>query len=336
MPFESTYDRRTYIDTKGTERVAPKVRPPGSGTNVRSRPKVGHPPVTTVPPYEPPSTSTSSSGGGRNTKRGRTDTGGNVPVPVDNTLLKDFTATLLPFLSPEDRQRVINSFGVAGIDITLPPIDYAHLIPGMPASVGESAWPGDVSRKSSPATDTEGGVIPTPPPTNAFDSTAARKSTPSADTPGGISAGSENDIPTLSEQLVALSVIPGELKGTTRDYFLGSGRANAALKALQNAAKATGKTEEQLGPGYRFLTTLASTLGQFSSPEGMNRQQYTELLEQVNPLLEMAGSDKELRQYAELGRMLSLPFFSPGNLFNVSQSQSGRYLYGDRNKLLFG
>lgn len=332
----------------------------------------------TVPDYSPPATTTSGGGGGSNKSGGgggstSGGSGSTTTVPGGSTTtdtgsnIKSIYESLLPFLSPEDRQRLISSAKIQGIDLSVPAPSYSNLIGYTPPTSSvpykvnpDYLVPSDTRKGINIKALVEGGNYTIPwlrnligsgkyylsDPENAYllegatkalsSTTPGTKTAPQetfAPTDSGTQAGipASNAEPSISDQMTSLSIIPTELKGSTRAYFAGAQRAEGITTALENMANAAGKTPAELGAGYRFLQEVANNLIRFSPASGpMSRQQYVELLGQLNPLLDNAPSG-----YGELGRMLALPFFSSGNLYNVAQNQAGQYLFGEENKRLF-
>lgn len=379
MPFaESAYvpsPPSTSTVTKSTRRKKEEDKAPTEVTTITGG-LLGGVNLGTVPDYNPPSTTTSGgstgskSGGGGGTgttstptSGGTTPTTGGTTTTDTTTITKSLYEALLPYLSPEDRQRLISTARIQGIDLSVPAASYAKMVGYEPPYKVNPDYliPSDTRKGINIKALVEGGNYTIPwlrnlvdsgsyylsDPENAYllegatkvssSTTSGTKTTPQetfAPTDSKTQTTSipaPNTEPSISDQLTSLSIIPSELKGSTRAYFAGSQRAQGIATALENMANAAGKTPAELGAGYRFLQEVANNLRQFSPATGpMSRKQYVELLGQINPLLSNAPSG-----YGELGRMLALPFFSAGNLFNVAQNQAGQYLFGEENKRLF-
>jgi len=105
---------------------------------------------------------------------------------------------------------------------------------------------------------------------------------------------------------------------------------------LSELAKAVGKTDAELGPGYRYLRSILDTSKQYGGT-GTNRQtrrQYTQMMSALDPLYSQSSSG-DLSPYGSVARMLAQPFFSGGQLTPVTKRTDGTYSFGTGNKQLF-
>jgi len=119
-------------------------------------------------------------------------------------------------------------------------------------------------------------------------------------------------------------------------YFNSSDRATRALSALTKLAEVTGKSEADMGAGYRYLRSILSATqnyGANTNEQMMTRANATKLFSALDPLLNQGKSDA-LSAYGPLATMLSKPFFSKGNLMPISKTADGRYIFGEANKAL--
>jgi hypothetical protein len=124
----------------------------------------------------------------------------------------------------------------------------------------------------------------------------------------------------------------------TRNYQ-NSKRARGMLQALTAMQQASGAGEEQWGPGYAWLQQLGDVMGdwgQSGATEMMTPVQQQQMLAALDPLLaESKGSGSAVSPYAELGRMLTQPFFSAGPLSPRTQGAQGQQVFGAPNPLLY-
>lgn len=125
----------------------------------------------------------------------------------------------------------------------------------------------------------------------------------------------------------------------SRRGFLSSRRAQDAIRRLEQMRQTAGLTEDQLGPGYRFLTQAINLLGQFginakAGEQGMTRAEYANLQSQLNALTEQARSDKSLAPYAEL----ATKFINPTVFgeFMPTRTLGSQTVFGQSNRRLFG
>jgi hypothetical protein len=129
---------------------------------------------------------------------------------------------------------------------------------------------------------------------------------------------------------------PGELGQSTIDQFTSAAHYQSAMDALGSLMSATGKNEQDMGAGYRYLKSLLATGKQYGGAAGQSqtRGQYLQWLSALDPLLSQANS-QELGAYAPLAKMVSSPFFSNGQLMPVTKTQNGQYIFGNPNATLF-
>lgn len=133
---------------------------------------------------------------------------------------------------------------------------------------------------------------------------------------------------------------PTRITSDTRRKYLSADRATQILNSLNNMKTTAGYTEEQLGPGYKYLTDVVNTLKRLggTGTGGMTRAQFQEFNQTVNSLTDTYQSDNRtsdtVAPYSTLARYISSPTFSSGNLVNVRKSGT-RTLAGTANSRLF-
>jgi hypothetical protein len=130
--------------------------------------------------------------------------------------------------------------------------------------------------------------------------------------------------------------------GTVQDKVgsqkvLASQRAAEAIKRLTEMRQQANLTEDQMGPGYKFLTEAISLLGKYgvrpeSGEQGMTRAEFEQLQTELGALTDQAKSDKSLAPYAELAQK----FINPTGLnLMPSAASAGRTIYGQASSKLF-
>ena len=119
--------------------------------------------------------------------------------------------------------------------------------------------------------------------------------------------------------------IPGEITGEIRNQFFTGERANKALGAFDQLLSISGKTEEDFGPGFSFLKSVADQVGSFKLTSGatqLTETQQGQLLAGLDPLLAQTNSD-QLRAFGPLARSFANPFFSAGSLTGTTKNRFG-------------
>lgn len=119
--------------------------------------------------------------------------------------------------------------------------------------------------------------------------------------------------------------------------FTSSDRAVNALSALQKLSSALGKSDKDMGSGYRYLQSILSSLKQFGAGAGENqitKANQVKLLGALDPMLAQGQSQSDLGAYGPMAKMLAQPFFSRGQLMPITKTQDGRYLFGEQNREL--
>jgi hypothetical protein len=129
---------------------------------------------------------------------------------------------------------------------------------------------------------------------------------------------------------------PSRVTPEVRDQYLSSTRAESALAALENMRAATGKSAEQLGPGYAYLISVVNTLKNIGSSSSgtMNRAQFIEFKNAINSLYEQNRDNYDVNPFTEIARKFAFPSFSGGGLQSF-QEIGDRIIFGKRNKRLF-
>jgi hypothetical protein len=120
------------------------------------------------------------------------------------------------------------------------------------------------------------------------------------------------------------------------NYYLGDERATRVMSALTAMQKASGVGEEQWGPGYSWLMRMANTMqdyGDYGATTSITNQQRAEMMARLDPLL-AEGKNENLSPYAEIGRMLTQPFFTNAP-FNARSTTPTGIQFGNRNPTLF-
>lgn len=129
---------------------------------------------------------------------------------------------------------------------------------------------------------------------------------------------------------------PNAMTTGLRQQFNSAQRGTNALSALTNLAASLGKTDAELGSGYRYLRSILDTTQRYGGANAQNQQtrrQYMDQQGSLDPLLASAKQD-ELSAYGPLARMLSQPYFTAGMLTPLQRTQDGRYTFGEANKEL--
>ena len=121
---------------------------------------------------------------------------------------------------------------------------------------------------------------------------------------------------------IRMSAQPG-LTSIDTEYFASQRRAKDVMKALSNMREATVQGNRwKLGPGYTWLQQLVGALSSYGGQGPEERQSKTQraaLLGQLDPLLGM-GQGAEIGPYANIGRMLTSPFFSQAVLGSTKRN----------------
>lgn len=136
-----------------------------------------------------------------------------------------------------------------------------------------------------------------------------------------------------------LNIIPPpEVTTALRQQYSNAERASGALTALNNMRTALGRPETDLGPGFKFLSDLATTMQKFGGQAGspQSRQQFLQGQAALDPLLAETKGEM-LSAYGPTARMLAQPFFSAGPLTTASKDQAtGKLRFGSVNPRLMG
>lgn len=111
-------------------------------------------------------------------------------------------------------------------------------------------------------------------------------------------------------------------------YYYGAGRSQSALNTLAEMMSETGK--EDLGPGYRWLQDLLT--GVSESGGGRTRQEFMQMLSNVDPLLGQAKSG-DLSAFAPLGQAFVNPYFT--NFQMRPTTEQGTFGRGRGSKYLY-
>lgn len=124
----------------------------------------------------------------------------------------------------------------------------------------------------------------------------------------------------------------------SEDYtskFYSKQRAQAMLDTL-NTVKSKVKKGSDVGPGYHFLTQIASNLRDFGGPTGglPTRQSILNLLGALDPLLGLTEGDT-LSAFGPMAKNISTPFMAAGRVLPVSKLESGEYSFGEPNRSYF-
>jgi hypothetical protein len=131
-------------------------------------------------------------------------------------------------------------------------------------------------------------------------------------------------------------VPPSQMTTDLRKQFTSAQRYTNALTALTQLASAVGKSDAELGPGYRYLRSILNTgqtFGAQPGAQGQTRRNYLNQMGALDPLLSQT-QQQSLSPYSSIARMLSQPYFTAGQLVPVQRTQDGRYLFGEANKEL--
>lgn len=129
-----------------------------------------------------------------------------------------------------------------------------------------------------------------------------------------------------------------EINTALRTKYTSSDRARSALAAMTALASAVGKSDADLGPGYRYLRSVLDASDKFggtSDTERQTRAQYQMMMSALDPLLaQSSGTSGALAPYGSLVKMLSQPFFSMGQLRPMTKNANGQYIFGVGNQSL--
>lgn len=133
---------------------------------------------------------------------------------------------------------------------------------------------------------------------------------------------------------------PARVTSDIRRKYLSSDRANQILSSLDNMKTTAGYTDEQLGPGYKYLLDVVNTLKRLggTGSGGMTRAQFQEFNQTVSSLTDAYESDNRtadtVAPYSTLARYISSPTFSGGTISNTRKVGT-RTLAGTANSRLF-
>jgi hypothetical protein len=128
-----------------------------------------------------------------------------------------------------------------------------------------------------------------------------------------------------------------EVSNATGNYMLSQQRATDILGAMDRMKEASGKKDDEFGPGYSYVRNLATTMKDFGGQSGganPTRRQLLNMYSALDPMLAEAGGER-LGAYGEAARALTQPFFGAGKLVNVSKDEQGNYTFGKANKSWF-
>jgi len=122
-----------------------------------------------------------------------------------------------------------------------------------------------------------------------------------------------------------------DASSTSRNNFFSKDRAAQAKSTLEAMATASGRSVEDLGPGYSFLTKAIGLLDKYggTTGNGMSRAAYAQMQKDFEEL--STGVDSS---YVELGRAFLNPS-SGGNPLMKSTIYNGRTSSGAPNARLF-
>lgn len=120
--------------------------------------------------------------------------------------------------------------------------------------------------------------------------------------------------------------------------FMTADRATQALARLDSLRTQAGLSEDQLGPGYKFIRQAINLLTQFgirqnAGEQGMTRAEYEALQTQLASMVEQAKSDRNLAPYAELAQQFVNPTL-PTDLLG-SRTIGNNSVYGTPSRRLF-
>ena len=130
---------------------------------------------------------------------------------------------------------------------------------------------------------------------------------------------------------------PVEMTPEMMEQFTTGDRAKKALETLDKITALSGKKKGFGGAGYTFLRQLLTTMQDFGggavgAGNRQTRAEYNQLRSAVDPLLaSMKGGE-----YQGLAQQLTSPFFTAGSTVPISKDASGRYVFGQPNRQLFG
>lgn len=138
--------------------------------------------------------------------------------------------------------------------------------------------------------------------------------------------------------------IPTEVTTQIRNQYLSADRATRASEALRRMQQAAGEKGKALGPGFTFIRQAIGLLQQFGGGTNrgpgmangaMSRSEYTQFSNAVSSLIKDASNERGMGEYVQLATMFLRPNFSAGQLMPGTQTQDGRYLYGQANTRFF-
>lgn len=131
---------------------------------------------------------------------------------------------------------------------------------------------------------------------------------------------------------------PQTISPQNKFYFTSQQRGSDMLNALSKMQQASGKSESDMGPGYQYLRQLAQTLvdygGRSKDARSMSRREQMMYYGAIDPLLAETQGE-QLGAYGEIARAVTQPFFSAGNLVNVSKGENGEWIFGKANTKWF-
>ncbi len=114
-------------------------------------------------------------------------------------------------------------------------------------------------------------------------------------------------------------------------------RGHDILGTLEKVAGAMGKSEKDLGAGFRYLKSAASVMKDYGVQQdyqGLTRTQKMKLSSAIDPLLAM-GKSQDLSPYQEVARAVMKPFLTGEDLMKMTQTGYDTTMFGQRNKKFF-
>lgn len=136
----------------------------------------------------------------------------------------------------------------------------------------------------------------------------------------------------LAPDLTSFGAIAQDLGKADRAKWLGGGRAQGILEAIESLQTEVGKSDADMGSGFRWLQNVGQALKDFGGQEGRgpSKTDYRKLLAAWNPLQEQAPEG-----FGQMGRMALMPFFSGDELMPMSQTFAGDKIFGKASRSLF-
>jgi hypothetical protein len=128
-----------------------------------------------------------------------------------------------------------------------------------------------------------------------------------------------------------VSGVPTSITPDITSQYTSTQRAADALATLEKVKSLVKGKSSGTSGGIQYLRQILVAMKDYGhgAGESQTRSQGVKFAAAIQPLL------AEKNNFASVGKMVSQPFFSAGNLVNVYKDQSGRYHFGNPNTSWF-